>query len=806
MFTLSRVLQETRWAIRRVRGRRWRAGFSVVSLALTFGACIVVFSIAEVVTLARVPFANASRLVALQSQSLNSGPDDFVAPSAVALWQNQKDLFAAFHAFDVAPSLLIVVRGEPRSVGVSTITPGLFEMLGVVPSFGRPLTALDLDSPVEQSVLLSETLAREMFGSPQQAVGKVIQTYSATLRVIGVMPHRVHFPSGREQIWKAMDLENRGISNVRTIGRLTQSIDSAEASRAVQERAPSIYGSLQDRSQTESPYGADRLAVQARTTVAVSVREALRIADRRTISLLFLLLSATALLFLVACANVASFEVGEALIREQNWSVQRALGGGTTRLILGACCEASVLASAGMFSAVLIGGLTLQVIAASWPMAFGEPLADPSSLGYELVPVLATGALIAWLSCVVPLAAGINRTRGISYSASGTRSVSASRGAAGLRGALSVGAIAITLVLMLVALTLGSTYRAAISVNKGFDADRVLAIELNPGPIVASARADLDTRVTQLLRTHSAVERFSRASDAPPRTAAGYNAPLRIGGEVVGRVRLSTLHVDPEFFSTLNIPFVRGPGLSAASPRQAIVIDESFAARFWPGRDPVGERFRVGPEFEVVGVAARVLYNQEQTADGRDQFVGYQLLPADAFPLKFMVRLRSPGGASSVASAIQALASSALIRTGFIEDEYTRLQARSQLASHIGAAVAILACIVALIGMHAVTAFVVEMRTKEIAVRMALGATQARVQRLILLASATKGLLGVALGLVLSLLIDRALRSEILGLVQHDVWTYLAAAGAVVVGGCAAAALPVRRAARVALVQTLRHD
>jgi hypothetical protein len=324
--------------------------------------------------------------------------------------------------------------------------------------------------------------------------------------------------------------------------------------------------------------------------------------------------------------------------------------------------------------------------------------------------------------------------------------------------------------------------------------------------VAEAERSRLDAALLGRLKALDTVRSVARASAVPPATTGGYMAAMRIDGSVVARVHLAVYWVDSEFFKTLGVRVIRGTGVSGDVPSNGLVVDEAFAHRFWPDRNPVGQRFWLGGEFQVVGVTNHVRLDRDRSGGNQELYVAYRALSPTSAPLRFLVRLSGAGATRRLRDAAVSVAPAAVVRIGMVDDQYAALQQRTRLAASTGGALAILAGVVALIGVYGLTVFMVQTRHGEIAVRMVVGASRVGVAWLILKTTLRGVMVGVAVGLAMAVVIGTVARASVFGLMPLGAPACALTAAAVVLGASAASALAALKAASLDPISALRHN
>ena len=799
MVGLGRLISETRWAWRGVRARGWRAGLIVALLSVALGAATVVFSAADSLVFDRIPYPNAGRLLVLQRVSTFSGPSDYVLPPVFREWRKHTDLFSAVHAHDRDISLYLTVGQVTEAIRTQRVSPGLFEMLGVRAQWGRLLQAGDEQPDRPAVAVIGEALARRVFGDPAAAVGQTLRAGTSEVVVVGVMPAVFRFPTSREQIWLPLDLaRQRDNVGIRALLLRSPDVSMHTLAGAVRERAASI--------ERVTRFG------QKEPTAAVPLASASL--DARLRLVVAMLFGAAVCLLLIACSNVASLELAAAFLRARTLAIHAALGASRTSLVRTALFEVVFLIGASVVLAWGFATWGMGVLTASLPPAMSDPLANPIDVDRRALAFLAAAASLTWLLASLPAVVRAARRDVLEVLMRDHRSGRTPIGIA-LRQLLTTAQVALTVVLLTGSVLVIRTYSAQIALEKGFDSRGLAAVTVLQPPNSGPPAVVLTETLLSRLRAQPGVIAVARAGSIPPSTAGGVGNKLSIVGRptTAESIKLSTYTVDPQYFDTMGIRILAGRAFTAADPGGQLVVDEAFARKYWPAGDALGARFNMGGagfagahEFQIVGIAAHVRGDRDVTVGGEDQYAVYGRIPSTSHPLSFVIRLEHPRQLGSLATLVREAAPGTIIRAELIDDRYARLFGDVRLAASVTAGFGVLAFVVAVSGIYGVMVFLVAIRTREIGVRLALGASPGRIRRMVLGSSAPFVAAGILLGIGASVAASTYLKSLLFGVSSFDPAT-LAAVGALLsVTALAAAYAPARRASQVDPAITLRAE
>jgi predicted permease len=809
---METVGQDLRYSLRTLRKSPGFAAAAIGILALGIGANTAIFSVVDAVLLRPLPFPEPGRLMRLQEAppggpGMQAGP---VSPANYLDWRAQSHVFAALAAYR-GTSLTRTGGEEPEALQAATVRGDFFSVLAVRPLLGRVFAPGEEEPGQDDVVILSEALWRSRFGADPKVLGRELVLDGRRHTVVGVMPAlrvAAWYPA-TVQVWKplawtAQERAARGERILNVVARLKPGVDR----RSAQAEMDTLAGRLaREYPATDKGWGA---AVKPlHEYLVAAVRPAL-----------LLLLGAVAFVLLIACANVANLVLVRSLGRSKEMAIRGTLGASRGRLVQQLVAEALLLASAGAvlglylahFGVALLRGFLgnglpqgLDVHVDLRILAFTLGISLFAGLAAGLVPARSfLGGDLHDLQRA--LQRGLGRTDGV---VSGRRT----------RGALIVAEVALSLVLLVgAALTLESL-GALRRVDPGCDPHGVLTLVLGlpqqkyPEPRQQSAFFD---RVLTRLRALPGVQAAATV-DWLPLTERGLTEPVAIAGRpgvLAEQPEAAVRLISPGYLRTLRIALRRGRDFTAADAldRPAVVlISESMARRFWPGKDPLGQRLILGlaPHVsrEVVGVVADVKVDGLRVAAPVPTV--YQPLaqrPWLATTIVVRTRTRPESLVSAVTRAIHAedrdlpvldVATLDSVVAGYLSQERFNMLL---LAAFAG-----LALLLAAVGIYSVLSYTVGRRTQEIGVRMALGAQIKDVLGLVVVEGLRPTLWGIVLGLGASLALGRILAGLFYGVSAAD--PVLCGAVALLLAAVAllASAGPAWRAARVPPSEALRE-
>jgi putative ABC transport system permease protein len=818
---LRDLLYDVRHAGRRLRRRPGFTVTALVTIALGIGAVTALFSVVEAVLLRPLPWSDPEGVAVLWDPR---HPDEETALSAreIVEYRGAARGFAQIAAYTETATNL-TGGSEPERVAAAAVTANTFATLGVQPVLGRPFTRAE-EVPGEHRVaLLGHDLWRRRFGGDPAVVGRRAELDGRPHTVVGVMPPGFHLPleprEGRvAEIWLPLalgpeDLEAWGDRYLTGFGRLAPGVtpERASAELATIGRGWIAAGVVADQGDRRM----ERAALPAQELLTRRVRPALAV-----------LMATGGLLLLIACVNVTNLLLAAAEERRREAAVRLAVGAGRARLIGQLLAESLVLALAGGAGGLGLACGAVRLLVAHGPA--GIPRLTDSGLDlrvflFALAAVLGSGLVFGLVPALQASRADLAGAlqEGARSGTPGRRGQRFSRGLVAFETALSVA------LLVGAGLLLRSFWRLQ-RVDLGLEPQRVLTARLSLPEADYPRAGDITGFLDRLLGEVRAL---------PGVESAAAVRLLPLTGEIGDwSITLESRPHDPRenpngdwqvatpgYIETLGLRLLRGRSLAAADRADAppvAVVNRTMAARYWPGEDlgaALGQRFRLGtapgrPWFSVVGIVEDVHHNAVAEA-GRAEMI----LPLEQFQaatgsprrgLTLVVRSAAPAAAlaSDLRRTVQRLAPGLpLADVRPMEEVVASALARPRFTAHLLALFAALALLLAAIGLYGVLAHAVARRRQEIGIRVTLGASRARVLRLVLADGLALAGAGIALGLLLALALAPLLAGQLYGVTPHDLPTFAAVPALLAAVALAATWLPARRAAAVDPLAALRQ-
>ncbi len=803
---IETTIQDLRYGLRMLRKSPGFAAVAVVTLALGIGANTAIFSVVNAVLLRPLPYPNADRLVVVGERWMGGGGD--LAPPDyldIAAENRAFEQMAAYKSWNFNLS----AGPRPERVTGAVITTNTFSLLGVDPVLGRGFLQGDGGPGGERTVVLGYTLWQARFGARPDVVGEKISLNDEPYTVVGVMPRWFDFPDGA-QLWVPprfavpehplrLDVDPATMTGSHyfdSIGRLRAGVSVAEA-RADVDRV--IRHIAEARPDSEATNGA-----------WIETLHQVQVGDIR--SALLVLLAAVGLVLLIACANVANLLLTRGAGRRKEMAIRSTLGAGRAAIARQLFTESLLLAAAG-------GGL--GILLASWGTV---PLAGliPEDLRNMVQPgvdgrVLAFTALASLLGAIFfGLTPALQGARFAPMEALKETGRSSAPGRHRVQRALVVAESALAVVLLVGAGLLVKSFLRLMQVNAGFDPTRLVTLKLSLPAARYPDKASQNLFVRQVL---------DHVETLPGVESASVTTRLPLGGgeshrgiQIEGRPSrpgedLDTFYavVAPDYFRTLGIPLLRGRDFSDhddANSLRVVIINNSMARTFWPGEDPVGKRISMDDKpLEIVGVVGDT---HQRDLTGPVEPMTYAVYAQEPWPF-LTVAIRAAGSPASLMTEAER-AVHAVDKDEPVFDVQTMSEVVEASVSPrrfymlLLGIFALVALSLAAVGLFGVISFGVVQRTREIGIRLALGAQRSAVLRTVVGEGMRLTFLGLAVGLGAAVALTRLMGSLLYSVRPADPETFMAVSVLLTAVAGLASYIPARRATKVDPMVALRHE
>ena len=814
------LLQDVRYSLRMLVRQPAFSLFLIATLAVGIGANAAVFSVINGVLLKPLPFAESDRLVAVWGRfdpesGFNFPQFSLSNPEFI----DYKEATRSLEDVAAYSSVSVTVGGagaEPERVAAAVVSANLFSVLRVAAIRGRTFTTEEDRPKGPRAAILSYGYWQSRFAADASLVGHTVPMNGLPTTIVGIMPEGFSYPNTNTRIWLPMGIDpanpgNRQSHGIRAIGRLARgaTIDQARAEMHTlmagwKARFPDIH---------TGHYLFIRPLLE---DVAGSVRPALTA-----------LLGATAFVLLIVCANVASLVMARGEARTREMAIRGALGAQRGRLIRLVLVEGCLLACVGGALGLALAQVGVRALLAI------DPASVPRSAEVAVdARVLAFVAIVSLLSALVfGLFPAI---RGAAPSLQGTlreasQSTTAGTGRQLLRRALVAVEVALGVILVLGAGLMLRSFDRLLSVDPGFKADRLLMA--NVSLPLASYKEDAKVEVfysTLIARLRAApgIRGASAASEVPLWASAGVwdfeieGRPKPRPGEVAWNA--AAVVARPGYFETLGIPLARGRAFTEQDDVRAMtvgIINETMAARFFGGEDPIGRRVRVTgittPEgwMTIVGIARDIRDEALETPPRPTYYMVQGQVPrmGEGSFRSMSVLVRAESGVDNATTTLRAIVHDLdpglpVFDMQTVDSIIDRSVARPRFTTLLLTVFALIGTVLGATGIYGVLAYTVTRRTQEIGIRRALGAPAGRLVRDIITGGMQPVVAGLAFGLVGSFWTGRLLTTQLFGVSAGDAATYAIAVFAVIIVSLLACVLPARRALRVSPIVALRAE
>lgn len=812
---------DLRYATRQLRKSPGFALTAVLTLALGIGATTAIFTLVYDVLLKPLPYPHPGQLVAMQEQvaefkdlypTLPMNANHFMD------WQRNSHSFQSMAVLE-QDSVPLGVGRHPLQVNVLRTTPGLFSVLDALPRFGRGFTSQEEEPGHSHVVVLMHSLWEQQFHRDPKILGKTIALNGYPYTVVGVMSPDFHLPSfqgfgsgvttigGQKQAQALIPIAFRkdqlqavvGDFDYFGVARLRAGVSVAQAASELDALQHTISASLPADSKM--------------TLSAVLIPFQQYLVGNNSKSL-WILLAAVAGLLLVGCINIMNLLLVRAVGRRQEMAVASALGASRSDLLRASMREALVLAVIGGALGILLATATIPILQGYLPPALnfrGTLHLDWVGAGFALLLAVAAtllaGMAPAWMSW---------RTQPQEALRSDSRSASESRTWKRARKTLVAAEVAVSVVLVLMTGLLTASLYRLMHVQRGFQADRVLAAHIDlpskdypRGTKIGDFYRTLLPRLRQLPGVESAA-----IASLVPLDGDSWVDMARIVGDTRAFFQMPSEHwrwISPGYFQTIHLPLIQGRFLAGDDyGKKDAVIAELTAKTLWPGKNPIGQQFRHGDEkepFTVIGVVGNARTISLAKPDPMMIYVPYWYRNGDAAGLVVRTKQDPDEMANAVRKTVWGVDPAVAVPTvrllgGVVEDSVATRRFEMDLLLLF----AISAWLLAGLGVYGVVTYSVVQRRQEIGLRMALGAQRANIYRQVLHEGLAPVLAGAGVGIVAAFVLARLIGSLLFHVSPFNPLIAAGAAASLLLAGVAACLLPASRAASVDPMQALRSE
>jgi len=801
---MNGLLHDLRYAARMLLKRPAFTALAVLTLALGIGANTAIFSVVNAVLLRPLPYENPDQLLAVYEKRINLGRErGFVSAPDFIDWRAQNSVFENIAAYS-SWSANETSGDEPQQVAATVASADLFPTLGVSAALGRTFGSSEDLPGADRVVVLSHAFWQRRFASDASVVGKPITLNGNAYTVVGVMPRSFQFPDKQTEFWAPLAIDpaqggNRAQHGLSVIARLKSGIP-LEKARA---EMLTIASRLEQQHQVNTGHSVNLFPLQSE--IVGPIRQPLLV-----------LIGAVGFVLLIAGVNVANLLLARLAGRQKEIAIRTALGASRSRIVRQFLAESILLSLLGGTCGLLLAVWGTDVLVAMSPAdtpRVSEVKVDGVVLGFTLFVSLLPGLLFGFLPALQSSQTDVNH--GLKE---GGRTGGSDVRSRRVRGALVIAEVASALVLLVGAGLLLKSFVRLRETSSGLNPAGVLTAQ------ISLPRAKYGQPPQQAAFTQEVVQSLQTT---PGVTSAGAVVGLPLSGPIASRYfsvegRPPTRPGEgsnaqfnvaaPGYFETVGIPLLRGRvlgGRDIIGQPEVVVINEALARKFFPDEDPLGKRIQIGdqPWHTIIGIVGNV----RQT--------GLHMEPAPEFyqsllqnPLPFMaLTVRTARDPKTLAADLRSVVrgidrDQPLFDVKTMEEVVSGSMASRRLTMVLLGSFAVLAILLAAIGIYGVISYMVAQRTHEIGIRMALGAQSRDVMRLIVGHGLTLAVIGIAIGVVASLALTRLLSTLLFGVSANDPSTFLAVSLLLAAVAFIAGYIPGRRATKVDPIVALRFE
>ncbi len=808
---LEELPRDLRYALRTLRKSPAFTTSAAATLALAIGANTAMFSVLNAVLLRPVPYRSPEQLAMLWTEDpAQNRREGRSALWDVEQWRGHSQSFADMATFDAVSRTLTGTDGAERIVGAS-VSPNLLSLLGIHPAQGRGFSAEEAEQQ-ERLVLISHRFWHARFAGSHDALGSTLVLDGLPSQIIGILPADFQIARLDADVWEPHSSRQsvRGREAWFVMGRLRPGVTFEQAQAEMSAIARRLN---------------DQLPAAERNRGISVVPLSLDMVGRQSRLALWMLGGAVFCVFLIAAANVTSLSLARSVARAREMAVRAALGASAGRIVRQLLTESVLLAAiSGLIGTWLASG-GIRLIRAFGPgnlPRLEEVSLDPRALGWALGISLLAGILVGLAPAMTALRRDVRPS-----GEEGGRNVAGGAATSRIRRALVVAEFALAIVLLVGAGLLVRSWWYVTSIDPGFRPERVLMMELStPTTLQAStAREAIGTSARRIDLYQRVLEQIQAV---PGVESAGIIGDLFIGnpgelvltverdtGTVSERLRLARDEVSADFFTTLGTPLLRGRFFSIGDGPDAArvaIVNDAMARRSWPGRDPMGRRFKLGaqdsdrPWYTVVGVVGDMRLQGQEREAVPQIFESLAQNPSQSADLFIRTSSDDPAAmAGALRAAVHRVEKNAPIYgVAPLEQQLGTYLTQRRFQTSLLTGFSVVALLMAAVGIYGLIRYSVATRTQEIGLRMALGAEAGDIFRMMIGEGLRLSLAGLALGLVGAWWLGRAVSSLLFGVTATDPLTFTAVSLLLTAVATAACYFPARRAMRVDPIVALR--
>jgi putative ABC transport system permease protein len=812
---MATFLSDLRYAFRTLARNPGYAAIVVLILTVGIGANTAMFSIVDGILLRALPFYEPEQLYAIQEsvpKFANIAPD---FPANAWHFREWRKRWSAAEELALVDSLTfnLTSDGEPERVEAARISANLFPMLGVQPELGRGFLAEEDQDGRDRVILLSDGLWRRRYHADPGVLGRKVVLDNQPYEVIGVMPaglkmprtsqlQSMHLEDKDPELWKPFavrdqELDIMGDFNFGCIVRLKHGVDPARALDELNAIQAAIVRDFPEKIELVAKMSALQTQLTGRSRKG-----------------LLLLLAAVGAVLLIVCVNIANLMLARATGRRREFAIRAAVGASSRRLARQMLTESLVVAAIGGALGIALAYGVLQIIVTNAPINLprlnevhidGRVLAVACALSF--ISAMLFGLLPAWRSSRADPQDGLR---------SGGRSATESRHSGRLRTLLVTLEVGLSTICLAAAGLLLNSFVRLVHIDKGFDAEHVMSVEL----YLTGARYSGTKRPEFLRKLMEAVRPLPGVNAAAvanvlPLTGDGNNNLLIVdgtSGSLWERPLVDMRSVSGEYFHAMGIPLRQGRVFEEGDRKHGVAImAESTARKIWPGENPIGKRVHFGedgaPVLEIIGVAGDVRANGLQKVPGQIVYIPYWYRDRNAMSLVMRTSTDAGSLAPAVRAAVRQLDPELPVpQFQTMQDIVSASVSERKFQLSLVLIFASIALVLACLGIFGVVSYSVAQRRGEMGIRLALGATSADLRSMVLKQGLAPVLIGLLAGIAAALAMGRVLEGLLFGVKATDPWTLLGVSALLIGVSAAACYIPALRVSRADPLTALRYE
>ena len=806
---MKNILKDVRHGLRTLLRQPAFTVVAVITLALGIGANTAIFSLVNAVLLRALPFQSPEQLVSV-SRAADAGGLPGLAGFQYLAWKDRSTSFDGIAAY-TDNNFNLIGNGEPERISCAQVTASLFPTLGVPPLVGRTFFPEEDRPGQNQVAVVSEGFWQRRYGRDASLVGNSIQLNDKRYTVVGIMPSSFRYP-GDFEIWLPLALdpvrETQGdfLSLVEVVGRVKTGVMAQQA-------------------QSELNLLSQQAAAERKDKVTVARLEVLPLHQQLVVGVrltLLVLWGAVGLVMLLTCANVANLVLARTVSRQREMAIRAAVGGRRWQLIRQLLVESLVLGITGGALGLLLAIWGVSAIASLVPEGLASSVHNLNAIALDWRVfgfTLALSMLMALVFGIFPALSGSRPDLLKMLRESSTRNLM-SLGLRSMRGWLVVTEVALALILLLGAGLLVRSFRQLTAIDLGFNRENVLMARINLPRSVYRTEPQTAAFYGQLLERVKALPGVQSTGTINHTPLSGFGVIVFTGIE--GQppsdrekdLPVGVGAVSPDYFRTLQIPLLSGRVYDERDRRDSpkvAVVNQAFAQRYFPAGDVLGKRIAFGCEeglcTTIVGVVGNVKQERITAGVSPEIYVPFSQMPMNGMTLFVRTTGKPTDLAQTLRSEVFAIdRNQPVFNLKTLDQRVVETIAVSRSLMLLFSGFALLALVLAAVGIYGIVSYAVSQRTREIGIRMALGARGVDVLRLVVKNGITLVAIGIVIGVAGALALTRFLTTMLFGVTPTDTRTFIVVSLALAVIAVVACLVPARRATKVDPLEALRYE